>query len=373
MYFEFHKIFIRSRNIVSARRLTLSLLHILKMWKFFQTHNLFQSFCVLFRLQRLVGIFPYCVSANRLYRNRRTFLVTMIIPTFYISYVFYKCIAASFRITGTELSIFTRVFGEFFYVSLVFLANYKSHLQRQLYEHLQSVDAIMEDHLKIPIDHQRVFRMTLKGCCLITIVSGVKVSYSLKAWTLKAFIVTAADLVQMQINSINAFTYFMCAYAIMVRMEQLSQHLISCIRGKVTIAKSAEAKEQMMLDLCMVHALLRNGVSEMNTLYAKRVFLTYFREGFNITLSFYYIYSALVGSGVWLPMSTMVVNACVNAMNISTLCIFCHFTIRYVSLVHLSTWISVLRMLFLQIRQAEQGIQNLGNLMNDSDVNDLVR
>lgn len=296
-----------------------------------------------------MGIFPYCVSsANRLYLNRRTFLVTMIVPTFYACYVFYKCIAASFRITGTELTIFTRVFGEFFYVSLVFLANYKCHLQRQLYEHLQSVDAIMEDHLKISVDHRRVFRMTLKGCCLFTMFSGVKVSYSLKAWTPMALIVTAADLVQMQINSINALTYFMCVYAIMVRMEQLSEHLMSCIDGKVTIAKSAEAKEQMILDLCMVHDLLRNGVSEMNTLNAKRVVLTYFREGFNITLSFYYIYSALVGSGVWLPMTTMVVNAGVNAMNISILCIFCHFTIRYVSVVRIEgVWNLVLSKVFL--------------------------
>lgn len=173
--------------------------------------------------------------------------------------------------------------------------------------------------------------MTLKGCCLFTLLSAVKVSYSLKTWTPMALIVTVADLVQMQIHSINALTYFMCVYAILVRMEQLSEYLVSCKGGKITIAKSAEAKEQTILDLCMVHNLLRNGISEMNTLYAKRVLLTYFREGFNITLSFYYIYSALVGSGVWLPMTTMVVNACLSAINISTLCIFCHFTIRYVS------------------------------------------
>lgn len=302
------------------------------MLKFFDAQTLFQSFRVIFCLQRVVGIFPYIVSANRLYMNRRTFLVTMIVPTFYTSYVFYKCIAASFRITGTELNIFTKVFGEIFYVSLLFLANYKCHLQRQLYEHLQSVDAIMEDNLKIPVDHRRVFRMTLKGCCLVTIYSGLKLSYSLKSWTPMAFIVAVADLVQMQINSINALTYFMCVYAIMVRMEQLSEHLVAaCIRAKKTIAKSMEAKEQMILDLCMVHDLLSNCVSEMNKINGKRVVLTYFREGFNITLSFYYIYSALVGTGVLHPMSTLIFNACLNAMNISILCIFCHFTVRYVS------------------------------------------
>lgn len=310
---------------------TSPLIHKLKMLKFFQPHSLFQSFRLIFCLQRIVGIFPYRVSANRLYRNRGTFLVTMIVPTIYASYVFYKCITASFRITGTELNIFTRIFGEFFYASLVFLTNYKSHLQRQLYEHLQSVDAIMEDHLQIPVDHRRVFRMTLKGCCLLTMLSGLKFSYSLKTWTPMAVTAAVADLVQIQIHTINAYTYFMCVYAILVRTEQLSEYLVSCLAGKVTIVKTAEAKEQMILDLCMVHDLLRNGVSEMNTLYAKRVLLTYFREGFNITLSFYYIYSALVGSGVWLPMSTMIVNACVNAMNISIVCIFCHFTIRYVS------------------------------------------
>lgn len=295
------------------------------------SHNLLHSLRLIIGMQRSIGLFPYAPSAKytQLRLTTFTFLRTMTVPTMYACSTFCIAYASSFQMTGTELKIFSRLFGECFYWTLIFCANYKCQLQRDFFHHLQAVDAQMEQQLQIQVDHRRLFRGTVIGCSGLFALACLKVTHSLRSYELIPLMVKANEVAAMLVNSGNALAYFMCLYAILIRMEQLATFVKHCCRRGKTVAEAE--RERLFLDICQVHHVLRNGVAEMNEMNAKRVVLTYFREGMTVTLQFYYIYSALVGTGVLMPMTSLVINACLGCAMISLLCLYCHRTMALVS------------------------------------------
>lgn len=301
--------------------------------------NLLHSLRLIIRMQRCLGLFPYAPAAEytQLQLTACTFLRTMIVPTLYACATVLNAYGSSFQMAGSELQLFARIFGECFFWALIFCANYKCHLQLEFFQHLQAVDARMEQRLRIRVDHRRLFRATVLGCSGLFSLACIRLTGWFRSYKMVWLLTKASEIVAMFVNTGNALAYFMCLYAILIRTEQLTGYVQRCcLNGKAARLAGEAEREQLFLDMCEVHHVLRNGVAEMNEMNAKRVVLTYFREGMTVTLQVYYMYSALIGTGVLMPMTTLAISVSLGCAMISTLCFYCHKTIMYVSAM---TWL----------------------------------
>lgn len=298
--------------------------------------NLLSSLLLFNRIQRFFGLFPFKIEHSKINTSTKSFIIQLIVPILNTLLLIILICVSPVPIISQQENFFRKssfLLSYVYYYLIVFCANYKNDEKLEFLKTQMSVDDVMENRLGIHLNHTRI---PLIVRCINILYCFI---YVPKLWPL--FKMDKLSILY-QVNKIicnlsfgyGSSGYFIWVYILVIRSTALHMYVRKIIKTEHRYLSKNHYYEQL-LHIMDVHCKLRDSVKEINRIYGKRVFATYLKEGYIVTIQLFHLYTLYTHANNLREIAdilmSILLDTLLRCLMIVAISYFCHVGINMVT------------------------------------------